>query len=173
MECPVMLSNLSSYLGNNQAPSEEDIAQANVLREEPLIELANIDVIIREVQKTLDSLKARRDTIRCSIDRYDTILAPVRRLQEDVLREIFSYCLPTDRNPITNSSEAPLLLTHICRFWRSVACTTPQIWTSIYIPVFETVPEPIWAVSPSHLDHPEIFGLLEDRMQACCDLVGE
>ncbi|KAF8799667.1 hypothetical protein BYT27DRAFT_7201186, partial [Phlegmacium glaucopus] len=63
----------------------------------------------------------------------------VRRLSMDILGVIFIYCLATHRNPIMDASEAPILLTHICRDWRSIAISTPRLWSKMYILPLERV----------------------------------
>ncbi|KAF8152870.1 hypothetical protein K438DRAFT_375094 [Mycena galopus ATCC 62051] len=56
----------------------------------------------------------------------------MRRIPDDILREIFVTCLPTAPNLI-DPAEAPILLGCICRHWRAVAHTTPILWSSIHI----------------------------------------
>ncbi|KAF8960882.1 hypothetical protein BDZ97DRAFT_1831250 [Flammula alnicola] len=152
-----MFSQTVSVLStNNHSPSKEELIEIRSLRTEPIKELAEVDSLILEAQKTLDSLTERRNALQSSIELYDTILSPFRRVPHDVWREIFPYCLSTDRNPIMSYSEAPLLLTHVCSVWRSIAFTTPQIWTNIHIPIFQIFRDPIWEVPSYHLDNPEI-----------------
>ena len=52
----------------------------------------------------------------------------------DILGVIFSHCLATHRNPVMSASEAPILLTQICRDWRSIALSIPRLWSRLYIP---------------------------------------
>ncbi|PPQ67505.1 hypothetical protein CVT25_006047 [Psilocybe cyanescens] len=54
-------------------------------------------------------------------------------LPPEILAGIFAYCIPTEQFPIPSRTEAPLLLTHISSFWRSVAISTPDLWTSFHI----------------------------------------
>ena len=139
----------------------------------PVYELQATDALIFDVQRTLSSLLEKRNALQSSIDRCDSILSLVRRVPVELWRDIFSHCLSTHRNPIISYSEAPLLLTHVCSLWRSIALTTPQIWTRIYVPVFSTAKDPIWAVTPTHLDRPELSDFFADKMEYRCTMVQE
>jgi hypothetical protein len=81
----------------------------------------------------LNSFKRKRAIIQESVDDLNTILAPVRRLL--VLGVIFNHCLSIHRNPILSASEAPILLTQICRDWRSIALSICRLWYWLYIPI--------------------------------------
>ncbi|KAF8892809.1 hypothetical protein CPB84DRAFT_1630628, partial [Gymnopilus junonius] len=61
------------------------------------------------------------------------VISPVRGLPDDVLSDIFHHCLPSHRNPIIRTSEAPLLLTQICSEWRSLALSSPSLWARLHI----------------------------------------
>jgi len=80
-------------------------------------------------------LEAKREQVQKSIDSYDVILSPARRIPPDILREVFYRCLTACRNPTLSATEAPMLLTRVCSLWRSVALSTPQIWAKLYIPL--------------------------------------
>ena len=48
---------------------------------------------------------------------------------DDILSTIFLHCLPDDPLQIALSpTEAPLLLTHICQRWRTLAYHQPRLW---------------------------------------------
>ncbi|KAJ7487102.1 hypothetical protein FB451DRAFT_1127328 [Mycena latifolia] len=47
------------------------------------------------------------------------------------MSEIFWFCLPSRPGPLTR--EAPLLLGNICKEWRNVALSTPQLWKYIHL----------------------------------------
>ncbi|PPQ87909.1 hypothetical protein CVT25_001252 [Psilocybe cyanescens] len=74
-------------------------------------------------------------------------------LTYDVLAYIFLMCLPVDpldrRQP--DVTQAPMLLCHICTEWRSVALSTPSIWTSLYY-VSVQKPEPLAILDKSDID---------------------
>jgi hypothetical protein len=53
----------------------------------------------------------------------------------ELLAEIFFFCLPFDEAMLVdpNPDNAPLVLCAVCRQWRSIALTTPKLWSSICI----------------------------------------
>ncbi|KAF6759894.1 hypothetical protein DFP72DRAFT_1043007 [Ephemerocybe angulata] len=60
--------------------------------------------------------------------------SPILNLSEDVLLEVFKRCLPgPDTRSIYPPSEAPILLTQICKLWRRLATESPLLWTTIRI----------------------------------------
>ncbi|KAJ7864839.1 hypothetical protein B0H14DRAFT_2183035, partial [Mycena olivaceomarginata] len=60
----------------------------------------------------------------------------VLALPPELLAEIFFFCLPFDEDglPIrADPDEAPLNLCAVCRQWRSIALTTPKLWSSLFL----------------------------------------
>ncbi|KAJ7288911.1 hypothetical protein C8J57DRAFT_1048066, partial [Mycena rebaudengoi] len=53
-------------------------------------------------------------------------------LPVEVTTYIFRDSLPDDPD-YNEPSDAPLLLTRICKFWRIIALNTPNLWTSIIV----------------------------------------
>lgn len=49
----------------------------------------------------------------------------------ELLAETFWHCLSSDRYIIPKPRDAPLLLTRVCRTWRQVAFTSPNLWFRI------------------------------------------
>ncbi|KAF8961817.1 hypothetical protein BDZ97DRAFT_1827286 [Flammula alnicola] len=122
-------------LQNNEPLSEAITHEIMELLAEPSKELSETEAEIQRLEAQLEALKEKRLRLQASINAYAPILSPARRLPPDVLREIFYHCLPTYRNPIMSASEAPVLLTHICSIWRSIALSSPRIWAKLYIPI--------------------------------------
>lgn len=56
-------------------------------------------------------------------------------IPEDVWREIFYHCLPTEHDAIMHHSEPPSLFTQVSKTWREIALHTPRLWASMHIPV--------------------------------------
>ncbi|KAJ7493578.1 hypothetical protein FB451DRAFT_1077336 [Mycena latifolia] len=61
---------------------------------------------------------------------------PVLTLPVEITTEIFLDCLPGslsgyDTKPCMPLNEPPILLTRICRDWRTIALSTPQLWSHV------------------------------------------
>lgn len=66
---------------------------------------------------------------------YRAVISPFRALPDDILREIFLACIPTEANPPVDSRHAPILLTHISRHTRHIALTTARLWVAIHVSI--------------------------------------
>ncbi|KAK1224887.1 hypothetical protein PQX77_012200 [Marasmius sp. AFHP31] len=90
---------------------------------------------IRQLNEEICRLQAKRQKLKRFVDLHRALLSPSRRVPVDIWRLIFIDCLPSDSygfcTPMIRS--APLLLTTICRLWREIALTTPNLWTSIHL----------------------------------------
>jgi hypothetical protein len=118
---------LTELLRNNELPSESRLQETMQLRSGAHEDLLHIDTEIQH-------LMAKREQVQRSLDVYNTILSPARRLLPDVLQEIFYHCIG-QTYPILSATEAPMLLTRVCSLWRSVALSSPRIWTRLHIPL--------------------------------------
>ena len=58
---------------------------------------------------------------------------PMSRLPAELLAQVFEYCLPDETFPVPASSQAPLLVTRTCSRWRTVALSTPSLWTRLHV----------------------------------------
>jgi hypothetical protein len=61
---------------------------------------------------------------------------PILTLPNEITSEIFMHCLPSSAYffPSTlNPHNAPVLLLHICKAWRSVAISTPSLWVDLQL----------------------------------------
>jgi hypothetical protein len=58
-------------------------------------------------------------------------LAPIRRLPLEIISFIFILCLP--ETPVPSARHAPLLLMQVDKHWRTVALSTPQLWSTLYL----------------------------------------
>ncbi|KAK0231271.1 hypothetical protein IW262DRAFT_472941 [Armillaria fumosa] len=57
----------------------------------------------------------------------------VARLPAELIITIFFHCLPDNSYPSLHGDAAPLLLSHICRSWRSLALSVSRLWSSFEI----------------------------------------
>lgn len=78
-------------------------------------------------------MKRERGLLKTSIDQHYNLLSPFRCLPDDILHEIFLWCLPTAHESLLDVSEPPLLLGYVCKRWRTIAYQTPTLWASLHI----------------------------------------
>ncbi|KAJ7464828.1 hypothetical protein B0H11DRAFT_2309234 [Mycena galericulata] len=127
-------SPFADRLHTNYTPSGPEMEQLRILLVEPTNELAQVDAQIAEMHVLIGQLRAKQASLQAEISAHTALMSPIRRAPLEILQEIFLACLPTTHDALIDPGEAPLLLGCICKHWRSVAYSTPMIWSSIHIP---------------------------------------
>ncbi|KAJ6508395.1 hypothetical protein C8R45DRAFT_441657 [Mycena sanguinolenta] len=127
-------SRFASRLNTNYVPSDSEILEIRALLVGPTEEIARMDAQIAEMELSLVQLKEKRALLQEPVDAHRALISPMRLVPQDILLEIFFSCLPSQHNALIDHNEAPLLLGRICRYWRSVAYSSPILWSSIHIP---------------------------------------
>ncbi|KAJ2919834.1 hypothetical protein MD484_g604, partial [Candolleomyces efflorescens] len=125
-----------SILGTNHVPTERECDMITEFLLMPQAQLAELQAKIMEQEVILQKLKAQCKDLRDNINAHRAIISLIRRLPDDILREIFVYCLPPNRTAGMCATEPPLLLAHVCERWRRVAMSTPRLWSSLRIPAY-------------------------------------
>ncbi|KAK1222878.1 hypothetical protein PQX77_014300 [Marasmius sp. AFHP31] len=110
-------------------------------------------------------LENERDHIIGTLARYNALISPIRLLPLEVMSQIFLLCLPDHPFVPPSSSDAPLILTQVCRSWRDIALSTPGLWASIAITVYKTRCKPPASVIETWMQrsklHPISFAIDE------------
>ncbi|KAJ6523824.1 hypothetical protein B0H19DRAFT_1386291 [Mycena capillaripes] len=114
-------------LYSNIVPPDEEIPRIRHLVVAPMQEIQDLTDEIAGFRASIDQLIQQRD------ERVHKRDALTRRLPDDILREILTASLPSDRYPRLNRKDAPVLISHICRDWRRLALSMPRVWTSLHI----------------------------------------
>ncbi|KAJ7111717.1 hypothetical protein C8R44DRAFT_677329, partial [Mycena epipterygia] len=112
----------------NAVPSDADCDNIRNLLQGPQQAVADLTEEIARLRSLMDEAARKRDDLKQFIDVHLALVSPTRRLPDDIVRAIFTACLPSTRNPTISGDEPPLLLCQICRAWRTLALTTPRIW---------------------------------------------
>ncbi|KAK7463389.1 hypothetical protein VKT23_006744 [Stygiomarasmius scandens] len=97
------------------------------------LSLYEIDGEIQRQQTTIMHLTHEREDVLLDLDAQRSQLSPIRRLPLELLSAIFHHCLPDLEFISPRSSDAPMLLTHVCHGWRNLALSIPSLWSSISI----------------------------------------
>ncbi|KAH6883636.1 hypothetical protein BKA70DRAFT_1341804 [Coprinopsis sp. MPI-PUGE-AT-0042] len=105
-------TSLDAYLANFSQPMESLEAEISALEE-----------LLNFKKQSYERAKAVRDA-------HLRIMAPVRRVPQDVLGVIFPYAVDI---PPFNKYIHVAYLRSVCSLWRHVAKTTPGLWTSLEV----------------------------------------
>ena len=132
----IQAPNLSLRIGTNYIPSDEELDHIkNSILPVPTAKLADLDLEINRIKEIYSNLMEQRQVLLTEIEGYHNLISPARRVPIDILQEIFLHTLPTSHNALMDPHECPLLLTQICSGWRRIALSTPQLWSSIHVPI--------------------------------------
>ncbi|KAJ7112005.1 hypothetical protein C8R44DRAFT_632527, partial [Mycena epipterygia] len=116
---------------SNTAP--EDSAYADIRREIDKGEraLALIDEKMDDLQRVLDELAVMRQELQDFVADHQSVVAPIRKLPNELLSEIFLQCAARERiydNQWNPSTDPEWMLVQVCSLWRAAALSTPRIW---------------------------------------------
>ncbi|KAJ7108182.1 hypothetical protein C8R44DRAFT_297984 [Mycena epipterygia] len=90
---------------------------------------------ILALQAHIDTLQARLDTFdaqRCELEKtMESFVYPVATIPVELITQIFILCLPENGRVRPSECAAPLSLAQVCRHWRDIALSIPQLWRSV------------------------------------------
>lgn len=93
-----------------------------------------IEAEIERNDEALNHLRAKQDALQISIHQHESLLSPIRRVPQDILRQIFYLCLPIPSKISSfDNTIAPLLLTRVCKPWTQCAIASQQLWANFTI----------------------------------------
>jgi len=124
---------LSETTRHSPSPTEETQIREAICQAESRI--SGIDVTAAKIQLLLSNLAEQRVRIQAYRDRHKVLIAPVWAIPPEILSYIFVLCLShRPPNEIKRSSlKRSLLLTRVNQYWRQVALSTPQLWSTIFL----------------------------------------
>ena len=153
-------SPFAHLLGTNYVPTDSETRQILNLLSQSLSELCRLDTEIDRLRAIIYDLLEQRHKTRKFVNDHRALLSPARRLPSEIVGEIFVHCLPTTRNAVKSTREAPLLLGRICSAWRNISLLTPRLWSSMHL------------VIPVHSDPSKIDTIIQLRCEALKEWLG-
>ncbi|KAJ7608982.1 hypothetical protein FB45DRAFT_1067026 [Roridomyces roridus] len=126
---------LHALIYSNDPPEPAEIPLIQSFAPEIDASLASLDAEIWRLQERLRSLKKDRSELLDHQRVHKSILSPLRRMPPEILAEIFVFSLPTVTELFERQKfqieDSPWVWTHICSRWRTVAISTPTLWSLI------------------------------------------
>ncbi|KAJ7702044.1 hypothetical protein B0H16DRAFT_1690200 [Mycena metata] len=95
--------------------------------------IAHVEEKMANLERVIDRLRLRRQGLRNFIANHRRVLAPIRRLPNELLSEIFSHCVERDPYEWDPTTNVEWILVLVSRAWRAVSVSMPQMWNRISI----------------------------------------
>ncbi|KAF7336856.1 F-box domain-containing protein [Mycena venus] len=126
-----------ALLSTNEIPEGSEVPFVQSLVSETDSRLASLDDAISKLRGQLKTLEEARTSLLTYRTRNSAILSPLRKMPPEVLGEIFLWTLPSLRDEFTRCKvdvrACPWVLTHVSSGWRTVAHSTPSLWSRVVI----------------------------------------
>ncbi|KAL0070371.1 hypothetical protein AAF712_002562 [Marasmius tenuissimus] len=101
------------------------------------LDLSAYDDKIADLEGQLMALRESRNALRQRKSRFSSLLAPIRRLQSELLQEIFIYTVAGSKQDSGNTfgiysiwRSSTLFLSFVCSRWRNIVLDTPALWSA-------------------------------------------
>ncbi|KAF9040975.1 hypothetical protein BDZ89DRAFT_944734, partial [Hymenopellis radicata] len=98
--------------------------------------LTELDEKIVKAKEMFHNLSLARENAECRLNDARRLLHPLRSIPDDILGVIFQHSAPswegsTPESVLDSLSPrgAPWLLSHVCRRWRNLVLSSPNLWT--------------------------------------------
>ncbi|PFH49025.1 hypothetical protein AMATHDRAFT_64019 [Amanita thiersii Skay4041] len=130
-------SNIAMHIARHLASClEDEIRQVvEVVRQLQLQARASL-----EAKHQLLSAEDKLECLKKQLHECKSVFAPHKKLPADVLQYIFLLCAKGAKIKIPLRSRywhpIPMVLSHTCASWRSVALATPSLWTNLEVSHF-------------------------------------
>ncbi|KAF7986270.1 hypothetical protein HWV62_35190 [Athelia sp. TMB] len=134
---PVPVSSI--YTRNNAPldPEEETKVRSALLLADR--ETARINKALLQLKAAQDTLRNQRDLLEVFSSTYAPLVSVLRRLPREILADIFLYLRPDEQSFDSPDLRRTVMLpSHVCRRWREIALSTPELWTTV---IFVITPE--------------------------------
>ncbi|KAJ7579931.1 hypothetical protein C8J56DRAFT_829551 [Mycena floridula] len=112
---------------SNHRTEETEIT---ALEEIPLLEsfVDDLETRLKAAVFLVDRLRNELDHTQQSIALRKAIIAPIRKLPNEVLERIFFEAHPSNWSPF--DMNGPWVIAQVCSRWREVSCSSPRLWSS-------------------------------------------
>ncbi|KAK6992096.1 F-box domain-containing protein [Favolaschia claudopus] len=95
--------------------------------------LEDLDGQISELKRSIEVLRQQKSAVQQRLGAYKY---PVLSLPNEIISEIFIRFLPAyPECPPSQGPRSPTFLTQICRSWRGIALSTPELWRALSLSV--------------------------------------
>ncbi|KAG7088108.1 hypothetical protein E1B28_012133 [Marasmius oreades] len=126
-----------------ESPSFLDLNHLRKITNEVAEEARRISAVADKLEEVALSARRESDRWRAILKSYQNHALPVFRLPTEVLTLIFGRCVEQDgTGHVFSCHSMPWKLARTCRYWRSVALSTPSLWNVVRLTSSRAVQRP-------------------------------
>ncbi|KAK0489938.1 hypothetical protein EDD18DRAFT_1187645 [Armillaria luteobubalina] len=130
------LHNGVQYFDNKLLPVDISLVKSVILAVERNIQ--SIDQQLNHLEVLKGRLLAEHSHAAAELTKYRSLIAPVKRLPNEILLKIFSLACTNMSDSIDVINDPPWLLSHVCSQWRSFCLSSPCLWSTVAIPPMDS-----------------------------------
>lgn len=132
-------SNRNSHLGFHKLPSKAEATCIRNLTSEAKYVSNDRNIALFDLHSIVTSFCRRTDELQGQIALHHALVSPIRRIPDEILSEIFfhlhSLWNDGEHEPYRGWHKQHVLISIICRRWRTVSLLTPALWSHICLDV--------------------------------------
>ncbi|SJL12576.1 uncharacterized protein ARMOST_16004 [Armillaria ostoyae] len=142
--------NRYQHFDNKLLPVDISLVKSVILAVEG--DIQSIDDQLNHLEALKIRLLAERSHAAAELTNYRSLIAPVRRLPNEILSEIFSLTCTDMSDSIDAIKGPPWVLSHVCSLWRSICLSSPRLWSTVAIPPMNSKRYHVADILGSYLD---------------------
>ncbi|KAK7058211.1 hypothetical protein R3P38DRAFT_1196186 [Favolaschia claudopus] len=138
------ISRMKAFSRFGILPPQPSVLKAKILAVPA--ELERYDAKLRKLEKEMLRMASERHSLASYAASCRSALAPIHRLPNEILANIFALCIPQELYNVYDLTESTpeqevdcishrhlLQLAQVCARWHRIAMGTPQLWSSIAV----------------------------------------
>ncbi|KAE9395001.1 hypothetical protein BT96DRAFT_796766, partial [Gymnopus androsaceus JB14] len=118
-------------LVSNRAPTAQEEQHIRLQIEQMKKTIPGLDEKLAEIRQALHQLSSIRHTMARFVQVHTSILSPMRKFPPEIWTEIFTICCAQVQGVPLARGSPHLVLTSVCRNWRSIMILARHLWSTI------------------------------------------
>lgn len=123
-----------AFLRDDAPLLSEDRAQIRCAIPDLMESLRLQSTRIQALKSVVHAFERERARAEAKLQKYESVLAPIRRVPNEILLETFRLCIPLpEDDDACDPKNVRWELTKVCRTWSKLVRNTPSLWGSVVV----------------------------------------